>query len=48
MLAIVGTNGQVLYFRHAEPGSRSERVLSRLAARHRMTLGDTGVPAKPD
>ena len=31
MLAIIGTAGQILYLRHAEPGSRSERALSRLA-----------------
>lgn len=53
MLAIVGTDGQILYLRHAEPGSSSERALSRLAA---MTGDetvpesgrDTGVLAKPD
>jgi transcriptional regulator with XRE-family HTH domain len=31
MLAIIGTDGQVLYLRHAEPGSVSERRLIRLA-----------------
>lgn len=31
MLAIIGTAGQILYLRHAAPGSRSERALSRLA-----------------
>lgn len=33
MLAIIGTAGQILYLRHAEPGSPSERALS-LLARH--------------
>ena len=31
MLAIGGTAGQILYLRHAEPGSPSERALGRLA-----------------
>jgi transcriptional regulator with XRE-family HTH domain len=31
MLAIIGTAGQILYIRHAEPGSPSERALSLLA-----------------
>lgn len=31
MLAIIGTAGQILYLRHAEPGSPSERALSLLA-----------------
>jgi transcriptional regulator with XRE-family HTH domain len=31
MLAIIGTAGQILYLRHAEPGSASERALARLA-----------------
>jgi len=31
LLAIGGTDGQILYIRHAEPGSVSERRLSRLA-----------------
>jgi hypothetical protein len=31
MLAIIGTAGQILYLRHAEPGSASERALAHLA-----------------
>jgi transcriptional regulator with XRE-family HTH domain len=31
MLAIIGTDGQILYLRHAAPGSVSERRLNRLA-----------------
>jgi len=31
MLSIAGTAGQILYLRHAEPGSPSERALKRLA-----------------
>jgi transcriptional regulator with XRE-family HTH domain len=32
MLAIIGTAGQILYLRHAEPGSASERALAHLAS----------------
>jgi transcriptional regulator with XRE-family HTH domain len=31
MLAIIGTRGQIMYLRHAEPGSPSDRALNRLA-----------------
>jgi transcriptional regulator with XRE-family HTH domain len=40
MLAIIGTAGQILYLRHAEPGSASERALSQLAG-----LAGEAVPA---
>jgi len=38
MLAIIGTAGQILYLRHAEPGSPSERALSLLAGHAAETV----------
>ena len=52
MLAIIGTAGQILYLRHAEPGSRSERALSRLAGDAAETVPaggrDSGALANSD
>jgi transcriptional regulator with XRE-family HTH domain len=43
LLAIGGTDGQVLYVRHTEPGSPSERALNRLAD----MAADDGAQAAP-
>lgn len=40
VLAIGGTDGQVLYIRHTEPGSPSERALNRLAETETVTESD--------
>jgi hypothetical protein len=41
VLAIGGSDRQVLYIRHAEPGSPSERVLNRLADMAARANADT-------